>query len=87
MTIYLGMVTLYNAKGRGSDNISFAGFNKETVKRELVKIAGDVLKSFTNVYKVESDELDPEAIVLVCDVYPRKIRYWIREVETIDKGP
>lgn len=86
MKMYLGMVTLYNKSNVGADNVSFVAFNKENAKKELVKIAGDVLRDFVDAYKVENDEIDEEAIVLMCNTYPRKIKYWIREVECID-GP
>ena len=84
MKIYLGMVTLFSTKGVGSDNVSFAGFNKESVKSHLAEIAGEVLKEFNDAYKVEADPIDPEAIELRCNCYPRRIRYWIDEVEVID---
>ena len=86
MTMYAGMVTLYNKTGIGSDNISFVAFDKENAKKELVKIAGEVLASFIDAYKVENDPIDDESIVLVCQTYPRKIRYWIKEVSCIDEA-
>lgn len=85
--MYLGMVTLYNSKGVGHESISFVAFDKEKAKKQLASIAGDVLTEFVDAYEVKNDEIDNEAIVLECnESWPRKVMYWIKEVECID-GP